>query len=62
MTKILNALAFANVGNEWEFERLLRQVDLSSVPGKNQARRGTGSAASGTTSGTPGIRHVQGAL
>jgi hypothetical protein len=62
MTKILNALAFANVGNQGEFNTLLRQVELSSAAGKNEAQRGSVSAAAGTSSAAPGIRHAQGAL
>lgn len=62
MTKILNALAFANVGNQAEFNTLLRQVDLPSASSQNQAQRGSVSAASDTSSGAPEIRHAQGAL
>jgi hypothetical protein len=62
MTKLLNALAFANVGNQGEFNTLLRQVDLPSASGQNQAPRGSVSAASDTPSGAPEIRHAQGAL
>ena len=62
MTKLLNALAFANVGNQGEFNTLLRQVDLPSASGQNQAQRGSVSAAADTSSAAPGIRHAQGAL
>ncbi|MGB9093208.1 MAG: hypothetical protein WCB93_03775 [Gallionella sp.] len=61
MTKILNALAFANVGNQGEFNALLRQVDLPSAAGQNPAQRGPVSAVSDTSS-APEIRHAQGAL
>ena len=62
MTRILNALAFANVGNQFEFNALLRQTDLPSVSGQNQTQHGPDTAASETTSVAPGIRHAQGAL
>lgn len=62
MTRILNALAFANVGNQCEFNALLRQTDLPSASGQNQTQHGPDSAASDTSSLAPVIRHVQGAL
>ena len=62
MTKILNALAFANVGNQGEFNALLRQIDAPPASGEDQARRGPASAAPGTSSVAPGIRHAQSAL
>ena len=62
MTKILNALAFANVGNQDQFNTLLRQVDLPSASGQKQAQHGPVSAVSDTSSGAPAIRHAQGAL
>ena len=62
MTKILNALAFANIGNQHQFNVLLRQVDRPSVPGQNPAPLGTVSALSDTASVAHGIHHAQGAL
>ena len=62
MTKLLNALAFANVGNQGEFNTLLRQADLPSASGEKQAPRGSVSAGSDTSSGAQEIRHAQGAL
>lgn len=62
MTKILNALAFANVGNQNEFNTLLRRIEPSSAAGQNPAQRGSVSAAADTSSAAPGIRHAQGAL
>ena len=61
MTKILNALAFANVGNQDQFNTLLRQVDLPSATGQNPAQRGPVSATADTAS-APEIRHAHGAL
>jgi hypothetical protein len=62
MTKILNALAFANIGNQHQFNVLLRQVDRPAVPGLNLAPLGTVSAQADTASVAHGIRHAQGTL
>ena len=62
MTKLLNALAFANVGNQGEFNALLRQIESQPASGQDQARRGSASPASGASSVAPGIGHAQGAL
>jgi hypothetical protein len=62
MTRLLNALTFANVGNQNEFNTLLRQVDLSSASQQDCNQRGPVSARSDTSSATPGIQHAQGAL
>ena len=62
MSKILNALAFANVGNQHEFNIQLRQIDLPSAVGQPQTPCGSFSAQSGTSSVAPGIGHAQGAL
>ncbi len=62
MTRILNALAFANVGNQNEFNVLLRQVDLSSASQQASAQSGPLSARSDTPSAAHGIRHAQSAL
>ena len=61
-TKLLNALAFANVGNLNEFHALLRQNEEqrdsdSSATGSRQV-----SAAPQRPAITPAIRHMQQAL
>ncbi len=62
MTRLLNALAFANVGNHNEFNVLLRQVDPSSALQLDPAPRGSVSVRSDMSSAAPGIRHAQSAL
>lgn len=62
MTRILNALAFANVNNLSEFRTLLRQIDEPSAPGPQSTPRGPLSTASDSSSVTPVIRHIPGAL
>lgn len=62
MTRILNALAFANVGNQNEFNVLLRQADSSSASHSDQPQRGSVSTCPDMSSTAPGIRHAQGAL
>ena len=62
MTKILNALAFANVGNQHEFNALLRQVDQQPASAQNQTQHAPVYGVSDTCSSVaPGIRHAQGA-
>jgi len=62
MTRLLNALAFANIGNQNEFSVLLRQVDSSSALQLAPAPCGPVSTRSDTSSTAPGIQHAQGAL
>ncbi len=62
MTKILNALAFANVSNLGEFRSLLRQIDPPSAPVQDENQHRTISAEFDTPVATPGIRHAQGTL
>ena len=62
MTKILNALAFANVNRVDELHAQLRQMDPASASRKDQTQNGSGSGMSDTPSTAPGIRHAQGAL
>lgn len=59
MTRIFNALAFANVGNQNEFNVLLRQVDLPSASPLDQDLRGSVSLRSDATSSVgPGMQHA----
>lgn len=62
MTKLLNALAFANVSNLNEFNALLRQVDLSPASRQDPVRRGPASVQPDAPSAVPGIRHAQSAM
>ena len=62
MTKILDALAFANSGNQHQFNVMLRQIERPSVPGQNQVPLTTVCALSETASVAHGIHHAQGAL
>ncbi len=62
MTRLLNALAFANIGNQNEFSVLLRQVDPSSASQREPAPRGPVSTQSDMSATAPGIQHAQGAL
>ena len=62
MTKIFNALAFANVNSLDELRTQLRQIDPTSASRQDQTQRGSVSVASDTSSVAPGIRHAQGAL
>lgn len=61
MTRIINALAFANVGNQNEFNVLLRQVEPSSTS-KLATPCGPVSARADASSAAPSIRHAQSAL
>ncbi|MBI3430814.1 MAG: hypothetical protein HY018_01220 [Hydrogenophilales bacterium] len=61
MTKILNALTFANAGNQHEFNVLLRQTDFPPAAGPNLAQHGSVSATADTSSAAPAFRHAQGA-
>lgn len=62
MTRILNALAFANAGNQRDFNNLLRQVDLPSALLQDHIQRGAVSTQFDTSSAAPGIQHAHGAL
>ena len=62
MTKILNALAFANIGNQHQFNVLLRQVDRPRVPGLEMVPLGPVSAQKDSVSVAHGIGHAHGAL
>lgn len=62
MTRIINALAFANVGNQNEFNVLLRQVEPSSASQLYATPCGPVSARADTSSAAPSMRHAQSAL
>jgi len=62
MTKILNALAFANLNSLDELRAQLRQTDPTSASGQDQTQQGSVSVVSDTSTVAPGIRHAQGAL
>jgi len=61
MTRIINALAFANVGNQNEFNVLLRQVEPSSTSKLDETPCGAVSARADAYSAAPSIRHAQSA-
>lgn len=63
MTRILNALAFANAGNQREFNNMLRQVNLPSASLQDPLQRSAFAAQFDTSSSSAsGIRHAHGAL
>jgi hypothetical protein len=62
VTKILNALSFANVNNLGEFRALLRQIDQPSAAGQDQAQNRAVSAPSAPSSVAAEFRHAPGAL
>jgi len=62
MTRILNALVFANAGNQNSFNILLRQVNLSSDPLQNRIQCSPVSTRTEAYSATTPIRHAHGAL
>lgn len=62
MTRILNALAFANAGNQNDFNNLLRQVELPSASLQDSIQRSAFAAQFDTSSSAaPGIQHAHGA-
>lgn len=62
VTKLLNALAFANVNTLDELRTQLRQIDTTSASGSDRTQHAPASAVSDASAVAPGIRHAQGAL
>ena len=60
--KILNALAFANVGNQGEFQALLAQMDEQPGSASGQAKPRLVSVSSDRPAMAPSITHIRQAL